>query len=188
MDPFGVLGIERQYALDLKDVEKRHRELSRTLHPDKYVGSGAHERSSALSNAVAVNEAWRIVRDPVKRAEALFRLAGISVGDAAEPRSGQAFLMDMMELRETLEAAKEKKDLARVSALGREIESRAQAVEAALGVSFREAGGEQAALVPHVTKLGELRFYRRFLEEVESIEDRFLEADRPTEDRRTEPA
>jgi molecular chaperone HscB len=175
MDPFGALGIERQYALDLKEVEKRHRDLSRTLHPDKYAGSGAHERSSALSNAVEVNEAWRIVRDPVKRGEALFRLAGISLGDSDEPKPGQMFLMDMMELRETLEDAKEKKELSRVRALGEDIESRAKAVEAALGVAFLERT-EKAALEPHVAKLGELRFYRRFLEEVESIEDRLEEA------------
>ncbi|MDB4997464.1 MAG: hscB [Myxococcaceae bacterium] len=176
MDPFAVLGIERQYAIDLKDVEKRHRDLSRTLHPDKYAGSGAHERNSALSNAVEVNEAWRIVRDPVKRGEALFRLAGITVGDA-EPKAAQSLLMEMMELRETLEAAKDKKDLARVRALGEDIERRAKAAEAALGIAFREAAGDKAALEPHVAKLGELRFYRRFLEEVESIEDRFLEGD-----------
>jgi hypothetical protein len=46
------------------------------------------------------------------------------------------------------------------------IETRSHAVEQALGEGF--ARGEAASLV---AKLGELRFYRRFLDEVSAIED-----------------
>ena len=76
MDPFATLGIVRGYDVDLRAVEKTHRELSRALHPDRFVNAPSSERKAALTKAVAVNEAWRMVRDPIRRAEALLKLAG----------------------------------------------------------------------------------------------------------------
>jgi molecular chaperone HscB len=166
MDPFETLGIPRTFDVDLAAVEKTHRELSRALHPDKFVGATASERRVALTKAVEVNEAWRVVRDPIRRAEALLALAGVAVGEDREPKPDPEFLMEMLEQREALAEAKEAKDLARVHAMGEGIAARGAAVERALGQGF--AAGEASSLVG---KLGELRFYRRFLDEVSAIED-----------------
>ena len=86
MDPFATLGIARTYTVDMAALEKTHRELSRALHPDRYVDAGASARRAALTKAVEVNEAWRIVRDPIRRAEALLELAGVAVGEEAAAR------------------------------------------------------------------------------------------------------
>ena len=117
MDPFATLGISRSFEVDLGAVEKRHRELSRALHPDRYVAGGASERRAALSRAVEVNEAWRVVRDPIARAEALFALAGIAVGERNEPKPTQALLMEALERREALDEAKAKRDIAAIDRL-----------------------------------------------------------------------
>src|SRR6476619_1770759 len=106
MDPFATLGAPRRYDLDLTVLEKTHRELSRALHPDRFAQSGASERRAALEKAANVNEAWRALRDPIRRAEALFRLAGASVGETNEPKASPAFLMEMMEDREALADAR----------------------------------------------------------------------------------
>jgi molecular chaperone HscB len=171
IDPFATLGLERTYDLDLRAAEKTHRELSRALHPDRYVASGASERRLALTRAVEVNEAWRIVRDPIRRAEALFALAGVPVGDTHEPKPAASLLMDMMEERETLAASRAKRDAARVGEQVTAMTAREEALERALARAFAEAGGEPAKLVPHVAKLGELRYYRRFLEEASATLD-----------------
>ena len=102
----------------------------------------------------------------MRRAEALFTLAGIAVGETREPKPSQAFLMDMLEQREALEEAKAARDMARVQAMAADIEARAAEVERALAEGF--ARGADLGLL---AKLGELRFYRRFLEEVSAIED-----------------
>jgi molecular chaperone HscB len=167
MDPFATLGIARSFELDLSAVEKRHRELSRALHPDKYAAAGASERQAALSKAVEVNEAWRVVRDPVRRAEALFALAGVATGEAGEPKPSAEFLMDMLEQREALAEAKERRDAARMRRLADSIAGRARAAEEALATGFAD-GGNLSALVG---RLGELRFYKRFADEVSSIEE-----------------
>src|SRR5271165_3863841 len=106
MDPFAILGIAPAFDVDLSVIEKTHRELSRTLHPDRYLGAGASERRAALAKAVEVNEAWRIVREPIRRAEALLRLRGVEVGDAVEPAADPEFLTEMMEQREALADAR----------------------------------------------------------------------------------
>jgi molecular chaperone HscB len=167
MDPFATLGIERTFDIDLAAVEKTHRELSRTLHPDKHAKGGATERRYALSKAIEVNEAWRIVRDPIRRAEALFQLAGIPVGETREPKPSSVLLMDMMEQREALEDARASRDSAAVKSLAVAIEARAKSTEKALSEGFRAQG----RLEELVHCLGELRFYRRFLDEVSEADE-----------------
>lgn len=178
IDPFEMLGVARRFDLDLATLEKTHRELSRALHPDKYASAGASERRSVLEKAASVNEAWRTVRDPIKRAEALFALAGIRVGEDNEPKSTPAFLMEVLEQRESLSDARAAKDLVKVHAIGdtmgkraRETEQKlAQGFAAALGAD-RSSGSDRSAVEKLVPLLGELRFYKRFLEEVRNIEE-----------------
>ena len=171
VNPFATLGLPPKYDLDLVAAEKTHRELSRALHPDRFVNAGASERRATLNKAVEVNEAWRVVRDPIRRAEALLALAGTATGedDAGAAPTDPEFLMEMLEQREALAEAKQARDLARVKAMAEVIEARSRSVEGTLGTGF--ARGEAASLVG---KLSELRFYRRFLDEVSAIEDELV--------------
>ena len=172
MDPFAILGIKRSFELDLDAVEKRHRELSRALHPDRYADAGASERRLTLAKAIEVNEAWRVVRDPIRRAEALFALAGIQVGEQNEPKPSAALLMEAMDRREALAEAREKRDLAAIDHLAGEVDARRRAIEEKLAGGFAR-GGKVDGLLP---LLGELRFHRRLLDEVSAIEDALAEA------------
>lgn len=176
IDPFEMLGVERRFDLDLATLEKTHRELSRALHPDKHASAGASERRAVLDKAASVNEAWRTVRDPIKRAEALFALAGIRVGEDNEPKSTPAFLMDVLEQREALSDARAAKDLVKVRAIGEAMGKRAKETEQRLAQGFAAissagAGSDRSAVEKLVPLLGELRFYKRFLEEVRNIEE-----------------
>ena len=170
MDPFATLGIARAFDVDLAAVEKVHRELSRALHPDRYIGASPSERRASLAKAVEVNEAWRVVRDPVRRADALLALGGVVTGEGRDADSGAkqdpAFLMDMLEQREALAEAKQSKDLEAVRRLAAAIEERVRIVERALAEGFAQPGASGLA-----GKVGELKFYRRFLDEVSAIED-----------------
>jgi len=162
MDPFEVLGLPRRYDVDLRVAEKNHRELSRVLHPDKYASGTATERRDALTKAADVNEAWRIVRDPVRRAEALFTLEGIAVGETNEPKPDPELLMDVLEKREALAEAKVAGDLSKAWALIQQMTERMKAIEAELARATRL----DASLLP---KLGEMRFCRRFIEEAAAV-------------------
>ena len=174
MDPFATLGIAPSFDVDLAEVERTHRELSRALHPDKFVGV-ERDRRAALAKAVEVNDAWRIVRDPVRRAEALLKLGGLKFAEGQEPKPAPEFLMEMLEQREALSEAKSANDLRAVRAMATGIEARVRETEALLSDGF--ARGDRETLV---RKLGELRFFRRFLDEVSAIEDEFATAPGPS--------
>ena len=166
-DPFATLGAPRRFDVDLTALEKTHRELSRALHPDRFARTGASERRGALEKMTNVNEAWRVVRDPIRRAEALFRLAGAEVGETREPKTPSAFLMDVMAHREALADARAARDLANVRKLGAEMLERSKVVASKLAETFASGAPD----LSRISLLGELRFYARFREEVLAIEE-----------------
>lgn len=170
-DPFETLGVEPRFAVDLRSLEQRHRELSKALHPDRYASAPAAERRMALGRAIEVNEAWRAVRDPIKRAEAILRRGGVEVGETSEPRPPPALLMEMMEAREELAEAHRARDVGRVAKLGAGMRQRHDAVVARLAAGFDEAGSDPTELRELLPLVGELRYVRRFLDEVGAIEE-----------------
>jgi molecular chaperone HscB len=170
-DPFETLGVEPRFALDLASLEQRHRDLSKALHPDRYSGSTAAERRMALSRAIDVNEAFRVLKDPIRRAEALVRRAGVPVGETAEPKPPPALLMEMMEVREELADAARAKDLRKVGELGASMSARRAEIEARLGRGLDAAKGDPQKIAETLPALGELRYIRRFLDEVNAIEE-----------------
>ncbi len=85
-DPFDLLGIAPRFDLDLPAIELRHRELSKALHPGSlHTGAPAAERRMALSRAIDVNEAFRVVwiRSGAQRPSSG---AGAAVGETSEPK------------------------------------------------------------------------------------------------------
>lgn len=167
-DPFETLGIEPRFAVDLEALAQRHRDLSKALHPDRHAGASAASRRMALGRAIEVNDAYRVVRDPVRRAEALLRRAGVAVGETAEPKPSPALLMEMMEAREELQEAHAARDAARIGRLGEQMRAREAVTLRALGERLDATG---ASLRESVPILGELRYVRRFLDEVSAIEE-----------------
>ncbi len=169
-DPFTTLGLEPRFGVDTVELERRHRELSRALHPDRYVSAPAGERRMALSRAIEVNEAFRALRDPVKRAEEVLRHAGVPVGETAEPKPSNALLMEMMESREELADSARKKDVAAVARLGAAMQAREARLLVELGAILDGPGPKDPAL----PILAELRYTRRFLNEVSAHEEAWL--------------
>ncbi len=164
MDPFAVLGLPRRFTLDMKQAEARHLELSKTLHPDRYAAAAPNERRMALSRAVEVNEAWRALRDPIKRAEAILTLAGKQVGETREPKPAPAFLMEVMEAREELDEAKGNAEhVERVVSRAR---AQFAAAEGELGAAIDRGAFDDA-----IPLLGRLRYAARFLDEARLAED-----------------
>jgi len=161
-DPFTLLEVEPRFDLDMTLLEKRHRDISRVLHPDRYAGRPSGERQQALGRAIEVNEAYRTLRDPVRRAVALLARHGRVDDEAEKPRADPALLMEVMERREALAEARRSGDRTAVRRLSDTVRERERAVEAAIAASF---GTEPPDLARIETLVGELRYHRRFLDE-----------------------
>lgn len=171
------MGLPPRYGIDLRDLEVRYRELSRVLHPDKHAQKPAGERRLSLGKAVEVNEAYRALKDDLSRATALLALRGHVVSEGEGAPSDPMFLMEVMELREELSEARAAKDLDRVGALGEKVAEMRRTTTREMAEAFdgdgddaRAAGTEEQdqALMALV---GRLRYYRRFMDEVDVIEE-----------------
>ncbi|QSQ14376.1 Fe-S protein assembly co-chaperone HscB [Myxococcus landrumensis] len=180
---FDVFGLARRYDVDVPALEKQYRELSLQLHPDRVAQADAKERLKALEGTTALNEAFKTLKDPVRRAFYLLKLHGVDLEreDAgAQKDMPLEFLEEVMELREALDAAMEKKDLARVQAMGTRVEGRRKAAldEAAGTLRALEGGGTGEDAQGQVRKashaLGRVRYFTRFLEQVEAFEEESL--------------
>jgi molecular chaperone HscB len=170
MDPFTTLGLPATFDLDPAEIERRYRDLQRTLHPDRHVGAAPAERRVALAKAVEVNEAYRALRDDLTRAKALLALRGHDPGEKqpADP----AFLMEIMERREALSEARGTRDLDAARRLAAEVRADRDRAREQLSALFgRDA--DPAAIADVVAKM---RYYRRFLDEADVIEEEALGA------------
>lgn len=167
-DPFATLGVARRFTLPRAELEQRHRDLSRALHPDRHVSAPPSERQLALSKAVDVNEAFRALRDPLTRAGALLDLAGVGLHDRDRP--GPEVLMAVMELRESLDEARN--DPARIASLRKKVQSAIAEAEARVAEAFDAPDGYTAKTLASAREaVIQLRYYRRFEEEAEALED-----------------
>jgi molecular chaperone HscB len=158
-NPFELFGLPTEFALDLKLLERRHRELSKTVHPDKFTDAGASAKASALSHAVSANEAYRTLRDPVERAAALARVRGLSLPENVT--LPPAFLMDVMEQRESLQEVRT--NAARLLPLLAEAQASVRAAEGKLEQAF----ATQQSAETLAGLLAQLRYVRRFAEEID---------------------
>ncbi len=167
-NPFATLGVSQRYTLPVTELEQRHRDLSRALHPDRYLHAPAGERRLALERAVAVNTAFRTLRDPVARATALIALSGVPLSDA--DRAPPALLMDIMDLREALDAAHG--DALRVAALRADGTARISRAESVIARVFdTEARPTASDLSLARESVIALRYLQRFIDEADAVAD-----------------
>lgn len=162
IDPFQLFDLPRQHAVSRDLVEDRYRELSAAAHPDRVAAEGPAALRRAVEQASRINAAYRVLRDPVLRAEALVRLAGVDLESSdplrGAPHPSQAFLLEMIDLRERLGDA----GPAALPALRAEVEARADAsLDAALAAI---ADDDVSAAARHLVAR---RYFQRFLDESE---------------------
>ena len=92
-------------------LEKAYRDIQSQVHPDRFAHAGDAERRASLLWTTRVNEAYRILKSPVQRGKHLLELHGVDVAFETNTAMPPEFLMQQMELREELEAAKDAKAL-----------------------------------------------------------------------------
>jgi molecular chaperone HscB len=112
-DYYAVLGIPRGLNLSVDDVQVRYYELSRQLHPDRFMQKPEAERARALDMSSALNDAYRTLKDPVKRAQYLLSLEGFDIGEQRSKDVPPELLEEVFELNMALEEMRGGDDSAR---------------------------------------------------------------------------
>ncbi len=115
-----------------------------------------------------VNEAYRVLRDPVQRAKHLLELHGVDVAFETNTQMPTDFLLQQLEMREDLEGATAKKDFAFLDSLKKKLATQKSSLEDAIGESI-DARKDHEGAKDLVRKL-------MFLQKIEEEIDQAYEA------------
>jgi len=90
VDYFTFFGLPRKLNLDTAALEVEFYELSRRLHPDVYGRADSKEQHWSLEKSSQLNDAYRILKDPIRRTEYLLRLEGIELEEQSKTATEKA--------------------------------------------------------------------------------------------------
>jgi molecular chaperone HscB len=146
---FDLFGLPPAFAVEADALERSYREIQSRVHPDRFAHAGDAERRASLQWTTRVNEAYRTLKDPVQRAKHLLELNGVDVAFETNTAMPAEFLAQQMELRESLEDAK---DASALDALRRNLVKDKQLLEKAIAEAI-DAKRDYAGAAGLVRKL-----------------------------------
>jgi molecular chaperone HscB len=97
------MGLEPRLSLDAADLQKRFYSMSRLLHPDRFTRASPTEQKYSLEATAILNDAYRVLRDPVSRAEYILKDEGFEIGEQKSKDVPPELLEEVFELNMALE-------------------------------------------------------------------------------------
>ncbi|MCL6482038.1 MAG: Fe-S protein assembly co-chaperone HscB [Firmicutes bacterium] len=176
-DYFAFFDLPRRLGLDERALEASYHELSWRLHPDRFAQASEAERRLSLDRSAQLNDAFRTLRDPVRRVEYLLWLAGRRREGEARQQAPPELLEEVFALNETLEELRQARhaggEAAAEASLRRQLEAEQQKLEtllAAVDAELAEAAAawdraldSGAAAEPLLDRLNEILNRRSYL-------------------------
>lgn len=150
LDHFSRLGLVCRFDLDRRELDDRYRALRRVFAMERFASSGLRQRQLALEHLAGVEEAYLVLRDPVRRAEYLLTL----VEEPGLTPTVTANSNDLDVLDAQLQAARDVAAVDRVASwAGRGIEASLRD----LSTAFRhQAFAEVAVILARLARLEEI--------------------------------
>ena len=113
---FQLFGLPERFAQPGAEIERRWKDLQTRVHPDRFAVQGEAAQRLAMQWSVRVNEAYRRLRDPLKRATYLCELRGAPIQAESNTAMPADFLARQLQWRETLEEARDASQLSELRA------------------------------------------------------------------------
>lgn len=157
---FELFDIAPRFALDRSALDARWRALQGEVHPDRFAAEGAAAQRVAMQWALRVNEAYRRLKDPLKRAAYLCELNGAAIEAENNTAMPTEFLHQQMAWREALDDAP---GLAQVEALAGALAAHRESALAQLQTTLDEQRDFAAA----ARQVRALMFSERFAHDIE---------------------
>jgi molecular chaperone HscB len=142
-DYFAVFGLPRKLWIEMGALEQKFLQLSWKLHPDNFVNSSEEERESSLKRSSELNDAYRVLRDPVARVEYLLELEGERKEGEKKQQAPPELLEEVFELNESLDELREAKSSGGNLA---SLRARLEAAEGNFGEKLSEVDGDLQAV------------------------------------------
>jgi molecular chaperone HscB len=102
-DYYQLLGLPRKLSISQDELQAHFYELSRHLHPDLFTRKPERERQYALEASSILNDAYRTLRDAVKRANYVLKQEGFDIGEQRSKDVPPELLEEVFELNMALE-------------------------------------------------------------------------------------
>jgi molecular chaperone HscB len=161
-DYFALFGLQRAFKLEINALEQSYRAMQSEVHPDRFAHAGEQEKRLSMQWSSRINEAYRVLRNPMERANYLLQLRGVEALSAHDTSMPSDFLMQQMEWREMLEDARSGTDEAALAKLEKSLRSELKALEKMLG----DALDNHADSVLAALTLRKMKFLNKLLAEV----------------------
>jgi len=108
-DYFAVFGIPRKLGLEIPLLEQKFLQLSWKFHPDNFVNASEQERELSLKRSSELNDAYRVLCDPVGRVEYLLEIEGERQEGGKKQQAPPELLEEVFDLNESLDELREVK-------------------------------------------------------------------------------
>jgi molecular chaperone HscB len=166
---FELFGLPVGFVIDTTELAERYRELQRVVHPDRFASATDQERRISLQQATRVNEAFEILRNPLRRAAYLLELHGEAGPAQPGAIADSAFLTEQLELREALaEVPHRPHPLAALDELKGQTQRLIKSLVGQLAVQFEDPTPD--ALVLARESVAKLQFLNKLYAEAEALE------------------
>src|SRR5713226_257736 len=109
VDYFALFEMPRKLWIEMGALEQKFLQLSWKLHPDNFVNASEHERELSLQRSSELNDAYRVLRDPVARVEYLLGIEGARKEGEHKQQAPPELLEEVFELNESLDELREAK-------------------------------------------------------------------------------
>ncbi len=164
-DPFETLGVPRAFTIEPKRLQERFIALSAANHPDRY--TDPMDQADAAERASVINDAHRVIADPMLRAQALLGLLAPEMGKEDANALPKGFLMEVMEIREGIEEAKAEGDKAKLAQVKATAEQEFKERLGVLrGLLDEACAGASGGLAQARLELNAMRYLKRMIEGV----------------------
>jgi len=108
-DYFALFEMPRKLWIEMNGLEQKFLQLSWKLHPDNFVNATDTERELSLKRSSELNDAHRVLRDPVARVEYLLGLENMRKEGEHKQKAPPELLEEVFELNESLDELREAK-------------------------------------------------------------------------------
>ena len=171
---FDLFQLPLSFQLDESVLAQRYHTLQKVAHPDRYADASATDQRLALQQSIQINEAYHILRDPLQRAIYMLELQGVAMDAESATLQDTAFLMQQIELRESLAEIPQQADpSAALDSLLTDMNEQIQVQIAALAAWFAEPTAPTVACA-HIQKL---QFLNKVYQEAEAMEIALVDVD-----------
>ena len=103
VDYFEFFGFDKSLTIDSAELQRRYYLLSRQLHPDRYTRATETERNFSLEATSILNDGYRVLRDPVQRAEYILKESGFDIGEQRSKDVPPELLEEVFDLNVALD-------------------------------------------------------------------------------------